>query len=62
MLKVLLPTTLPTAMSRPPLIAAITEVATSGIEVPAAMNISSVMRANSSAPIFLWPDGDYRLP
>ena len=36
MLKVLLPTTLPTAMSRSPLIAAVMLVATSGMLVPAA--------------------------
>jgi hypothetical protein len=42
MLKVLLPTTLPTAMSRSPLTAAITEVATSGIEVPAATMVRPI--------------------
>jgi hypothetical protein len=39
-LKVLLPTTLPTAMSRSPRTAAMTEVATSGSEVPAATMVS----------------------
>ncbi len=38
-LKILLPTTLPTAISRSPRTAATTEVATSGNEVPAAMRV-----------------------
>ena len=42
MLKTLLPTTLPTAMSRSPFSAAVTEVATSGIEVPAATMVSAI--------------------
>ena len=42
MLKVLLPTTLPTAMSRSPRIVAMTDVATSGSEVPAATMVSPI--------------------
>jgi hypothetical protein len=42
MLKVLLPTTLPTAMSRSPFSAAVTEVATSGIEVPMATMVRPI--------------------
>ncbi|MNR30276.1 hypothetical protein D3C85_1477230 [compost metagenome] len=41
-LKMLLPTTLPTAMSRSPLQAAMIEVATSGSEVPAAMMVRPI--------------------
>ncbi len=56
MLNVLLPITLPTAMSRSPRIAAMTEVATSGIDVPAAMIVRPITgsltpkaRANATA-------------
>ena len=45
MLKVLLPITLPTAMSRSPRIAAMIEVATSGIDVPAAMMVRPITRS-----------------
>ena len=45
MLKVLLPITLPTAMSRSPRTAAVTEVATSGIDVPAAMIVRPMTRS-----------------
>jgi hypothetical protein len=45
MLKVLLPTTLPTAMSRSPLMAAMMEVATSGMEVPAATMVRPITRS-----------------
>src|SRR5690606_31948162 len=41
-LKTLLPTTLPTAISRSPLRVAITEVITSGNDVPAAMMVSPI--------------------
>ena len=42
MLKIQLPTTLPTAISRSPLRAAAIEVATSGMEVPAATMVSAI--------------------
>ena len=42
MLNMLLPTMLPTAMSRSPRSAAITDVATSGIPVPAATTVSAI--------------------
>ena len=45
MLKVLLPITLPTAMSRSPRIAAMIDVATSGIDVPAAMIVRPITRS-----------------
>ena len=45
MLNVLLPMTLPTAMSRSPLMAAAIEVATSGSEVPAATMVSPITRS-----------------
>lgn len=45
MLNRLLPITLPTAMSRSPRSVAITEVATSGIEVPAATMVRPITRS-----------------
>ena len=54
MLKMLLPTMLPTAMSRWPLIAAMTLVATSGREVPAAMMVRPMTSSERPrAPPFL---------
>ncbi len=56
-LKMLLPTTLPTAMSRSPRSAAVIDVATSGSDVPAAtivrLTVTSstpAQRANATAP------------
>ena len=47
MLKILLPTTFPTAMSRSPRKAATTEVATSGSEVPAATIVSPMISSET---------------
>ena len=58
-LKMLLPTTLPTAMSRSPLMAAVMDVATSGIDVPVATMVRAMTTsltpsalANASAARF----------
>jgi hypothetical protein len=50
MLNVLLPTTLPTAMSRSPLMAAIMLVATSGMLVPAATMVRPMTRSLTPRP------------
>ena len=47
MLKMLLPTTLPTAMSRSPLIVASTDVASSGSDVPAATIVRPITSSES---------------